>query len=177
MKAAIGLLSSLVLIATIACSGGGDGSGGSEDDAEARANEVVLTYFEVFAGKKEPQALLDLFAPECRQGVDSTQISAVVELIRTFLPELAEADIEAVDLGDLDVEETADGFRVAPSDPDAMRFRVNGEFVNAQEYMAGLIGGDAGSFTSVPGEGQLTLIRRDGKLYVGDCEELQDIAG
>jgi hypothetical protein len=58
-----------------------------------------------------------------------------------------------------------------------MRFRVAGRLVNAQDYLTDLMGADAASFSAVPEGGALTLVRRDGELYVADCEDLQDITG
>jgi hypothetical protein len=171
MRAALSVLAGLCAVAAIACGG----ESNSNDEVEARANQIVLTYFEVFTGKKPPQSLIDVYAPECRQNASVADVTAIVQFLQEFLPGLREADIEAVDLGDLEVEEISDGVRILPADADAMRFRVDGRFVNARDYLTDLIGPEAATLTDVSEDGALTLVRRSGQLYIGDCEDLQDL--
>jgi hypothetical protein len=172
VRAALGLIAGFIVSMALACGSGSD----SQDEAEARVNEIFLTYFDVFAGKKPPHALIDVYAAECRQNANLAEITALVDLLRSFLPGLEEANIEAVDVGGLDVRETSDGLVIQPADPAAMRFRVAGRFVDANDYLSGLIGEDASTFTTIPAEETLTLVRRNGRLYFGDCTDLQDIA-
>jgi hypothetical protein len=63
--------------------------------------------------------LIDSFAPECREGVTASDIAAAVGFISVFLPQLADVEIEAVDLGKLIFETTDEGILVLPEDPDA----------------------------------------------------------
>jgi hypothetical protein len=177
----ISFLTGVALVFVLACGGDDDGGdsasgGGSENDVAATANRVVLTYIDVLAGKKKAQDLIDIYAPECRQGVDAQELDALLGVVKLFAPELSDLKIEAVDLGELNVQPTADGYLVAPVNPDAVRVRVDGRFVNADEYLAGF-GFEREAAADLAPIESLEFVRRDGKLYVGDCSALQDISG
>ena len=181
MRTALGaVLAAVCALGLAACGGDGDGGGGSSGGVDEKAarevsSQFVLTVFGVLAGTKQPQAMIDAYAPECRAGVKASDVAALVGLVRLFAPQLAEAKIEAVDLGELRIEPVADGFRVSLVDPDKLRLKVNGKFVDADEYFASL-GLDNADDASPTGDEPILLVRREGKLYVGDCDSLQEFA-
>jgi hypothetical protein len=168
-----------------ACSGGsddsGDGGGGgglSEKRAGELAEQYVLYAFGVLTGQVDAQKLIESFAPECREGVKASDIEAAVGFIALFLPQLADAEIEDVDLGELTYEKTDEGILVLPKDPDAIKIKVKGKFVNANEFFSDL-GLDESEEDSGPltADDALLIVERDGKAYLGDCTELQDLGG
>ncbi len=172
------LLLAPVTLFALAC-GGGD----SEEKAVTKkANDVLLTYLDVLAGHKDANALIDVYAPECRSGVDPDEIDEVLSIIPLFAPEFAKIKIQEVDLGKLKIEKDGDTFKVTPVDPNAIRVKVDGKFQNADDYFKSL-GGQASSpdgalsttsITSMAGESTLSLVRQGDKLYVSTCDELQN---
>ena len=171
----------LLTVLAMAC-GGGSKAGSTDAEVTLAANTVILTYFDLLSGKKSGQALIDLYAPECRQGVSAGDIDKVMGLVAAFAPELSKLKIEAVDLGKLNIETVGDELHVAPADTSAIRVKVDGKFVKADDYLNSLSGtsatpaGNTTSMASIPGESALTLVRRNGKLYVGSCDELQEFS-
>jgi hypothetical protein len=170
-----------LLALAVAC-GGGDGK--PSNDVELAANTVILTYFDILSGKKGGQALIDLYAPECRQSVRASDIDGVINLIAAFAPELTKLKIEAVDLGKLHIENVGDQIHVVPADTKAIKVKVDGKFVNADDYLNSITAAtntQSGSSTttmasSISEESSLTLVRRDGRLYVGDCSDLKEFS-
>jgi hypothetical protein len=158
--------------------GGGGGGGLSEKRAGELAEQYVVNIFGILTGDVKPQALIDSFAPECREGVKASDIAAAVGLIALFVPQLADVKIEDVDLGELTYEKTDEGILVLPKDPDGIKIKVKGKFVNANEFFSEL-GFDDTSSDSGPlsAEDALLIVERDGKAYLGDCSELQDFGG
>jgi hypothetical protein len=98
----------------------------------------------------------------------------VLLFIQALAPELADTRIEDIDVGQVKVEKADEGYLVAPADPGAMRVKVDGQFVNADEYFT-----SAGFESDLSGDevDPILLVRRDGKIYAGDCQELQDFVG
>jgi hypothetical protein len=173
------LVTPLIVLA-MACGGGGS----EEEEVTRTANEVLLTYFDVMTGKKNGQDLLNVYAPECRSGVNPADIDEVFSLVAMFAPEMSKIDIEAVDMGKLEITKNGDEISVIPAEPDKIRVKVDGKFVNADEYFNSLSGTSTSpggatmtsTMASVPDDTALTLVRQDGKLYVATCEELQDFS-
>jgi len=176
--AALGLFA--VVLFGAAC-GGSDGSSDKPDDApitEAEATEAVNGFlastFGLFTGATKAQEFIDLFAPECRAGADAESLAFVLLFIQAFAPDLQGIEIEEVDAGALTLEQTSEGVLVSPQDPAALRVKVDGEFVPVDELFA-----DAG-FDAVEDEGivdSVLLVRRDGRIYIGDCSQLEDLSG
>jgi hypothetical protein len=167
------VLASFLVAAVIVACGGGSGGGSDEEKARKAANDFVLTVLNVFSGNRQPQALIDSFAPECRRGVDASQISAVVALIRLFAPELAAARIQDVDLGEMEVTKSGDRYLVSPKDASQARIRANGQWMQATEFFSRLGLDDAEDLT---GGETLAFVIRDGRALVADCDVLQEFA-
>jgi hypothetical protein len=159
-----------------ACSGGNGGGGLSEKSAGELSEQFVLDVFGILTGDVNAQRLIDSFAPECRQGVSVAEIQTAVGFIAVFLPQLAEVEIEEVDLGELQYQETDEGILVMPVDPDGIRVKVDGRFVNANEFFSSLGLEDEDDSPASPTE-PLLIVERDGKAYIGDCSQLQDFSG
>ena len=158
--------------------GGGGGGGLSEKRAGELAEQYVVNILGVLTGDVNAQKLIDSFAPECREGVKASDIAAAVGFIAIFVPQLADVKIEDVDLGELTFEKTDEGILVLPKDPDGIKIKVKGKFVNANEFFSEL-GFDETESDSGPlsAEDALLIVERDGKAYLGDCSELQDFGG
>jgi len=181
------ILAAAVLLLVVACggdtksdagvSGAGPGTGAiSEKEARAAANRFFLTFFGVLSGKQQPQSLIDLYAPECRKDVKASDLAGVLGLVRLFVPGITNMKIEDVDLGKLKLEETKDGTKVVPEDPNKVRIKVEGKFVNIDEYFKGL-GFDDNNEDPANTNDPILLVRREGKIYVGDCDSLSDLTG
>ena len=182
MKPAAKFLSAGLILAAllaVACGGGSDGGSGgglSEKRAGELAKQYVLDVFGIITGDVKPQRLIDSFAPECREGVKASDIAAAVGFISIFLPQLAEVEIEDVDLGKLTFEKTDEGILVRPEDPNAVRIKVKGKFVNANDFFSDLGFEDVEDTPAIAADAIL-IVERDGKAYLGACSELQDFGG
>lgn len=170
MRPLAGLLAALMLL-VCACGGGSDGGGGglSEKRAGELAKQYILDAFGVLTGDVNAQRLIDAFAPECREGVKASDIAAIAEFVSVFLPQLSEVEIEDVDLGKLRFEKTDEGIRVLPEDPNAIRVKIKGKFINANDFFSGL--GMEESDSSIA-EDAILIVERDGKAYLGECSDL-----
>jgi hypothetical protein len=164
----------------VAC-GGDDGGGGASDDepvseseASEVANELLTTTLNLFTGGTSAEEFVNLFAPECRGEADLPSLEMVLAFIRGFAPDLQDVEIEGVDPGPLNLEQTAEGTLVTPEDPDALRVKVDGEFVSATDFFAEAGFEAEGSETFVD---SVLLVRRDGEIYLGDCSQLADLSG
>ncbi|HLF70562.1 MAG TPA: DUF4352 domain-containing protein [Dehalococcoidia bacterium] len=184
MKRAWLIVPILLVTLAFACGGGGgdkdSGSGGgtpSESEAAKVVHDYVLATFGVFTGSKTASDLLNVYAPECREGVNEEDIAGISALIRLFAPELAKAKIEDVDFGKLEYEKTDEGILVKPADPEKLRVKVNGKFVDANEFFGSLGLEESDEGTDVTSGDPLLVVKRDGKAYIGDCSELQSFAG
>src|SRR5574339_464511 len=101
------VVTALVSLALTACGGGG--GGGSEEDQVARAaNQHVKTVMGLPTGNSTGKDMLNAYAPECREGVEASQIDAALGFIRLFAPQLSQMKIEDVDLGKLTLEKTSE---------------------------------------------------------------------
>jgi hypothetical protein len=163
----------LIALALIAC--GGKGSSGSDEEAAgAAATQYVKTFLGLLDGSAHGKDLLAAFAPECREGVNAGDIEGVMFLIRAFAPELGKTKVEAVDLGELQYNRTAEGIEVTPKDTSAIRVKTNGKWIAADEFFktGGLDNSD-----EPPTNEALLMVKRDGKWYIGDCSQLQDFSG
>jgi hypothetical protein len=170
------LILPVVLLAAVACGGGGGSSNLSDEDkARQAANEFVLNTLGLFSGSRTPQNLIDSFLPECRRGVDASQMAMIVAFVRLFAPELASAKIEAVDLGNLAVRQSGGQYLVRPTNPSEARVRVNGRWVNANEFFK-QIGFDDDDDSLVDMD-EIAITIRDGRAYIADCDMLQDFGG
>jgi hypothetical protein len=173
---ALTALIALALGLSLAC--GGSGGGGSndgpitKDEAQATANNFYMVTLGMFTGDTKAQDLVDLFAPECQESADLQSIDLVISLLQAFGTDLQDIHIEAVDVGPLTLEQTEDGTLITPEDPAQIRVKVDGEFKTADEAFAGT------GFTTSSSEDiqPLLLVRRDGKVKIGDCSQLQDIS-
>jgi hypothetical protein len=160
----------LFLLIAAACGGGNGGGGSEEDRVRAAANEFVLTVFGVFSGARQPQALIDSLIPECRAALSTQEIAATVALIRAFVPDLARARMEAVDLGNLSIRKVGDQYLVRPTDPSAMRVRVNGQWVNADQFFSQIGFSEPGESVGI--EDEIAFEIRNGRALVADCDVL-----
>jgi hypothetical protein len=163
----------LILVATLGC-GSGSGDSISDDEARLAVNRYLATTLGLFTGTTQPQQFIDLFAPECREGVDAEALALVGLFIQGFAPELRGVIIEDVDTGELQITRDDDGIRVSPRDPVALRLKVGGAFVAASEFFAGA-GFEATDDEEIAEP--VLLVRRDGNVYIGDCDELRDLSG
>ena len=172
---ALGLLAVMAL--SIACGGDdkkADSDPISESEAAEASNEFLKTTLGLFTGTTKAQAFVDLFAEECREDADVATLELVLSFIQGFAPELQGLEIEAVDLGPLVLEQTAEGTLVTAQDPANLRVKVDGEFKPASDFF-----GDAG-FEEADEEAlasSVLLVRRDGKILLGDCSDLEDVTG
>ncbi len=174
VTARLGLFSLVaVLLFAIAC-GGGSGDKISDSEATDAANNYLATTLGLFTGSTAPEDFINQYAPECREGVDASALSFVSAFMQGLAPELKDLKIEAVDAGPLDIKHTDDGALVTPKDPNALRIKVDGEFQSAADFFgpAGFSPQDANSSAD-----PLHLVQRDGKIYLANCQELQDLAG
>lgn len=154
----------------IACGGNGDGGGGSPEDQVRRAsNEFILSFFQLFSGQKQPQAVIDLLAPECRRDINAQEIAAVIGLIRAFVPQLANARIEQVDLGNINVRQSGNQYFARPTDIGSARIRVNGQWVNMRDFFEGFGLTDDGQ-DDLGFEDELTFEFHNGRALVADCD-------
>ena len=177
------LFTTVALIALVAACGGGSNDANDSSDggtvSEKQAGEVARQYFlttmGVLSGKNTPDQLLQLYAPECRAGVDTQSIAATMLLIRAFVPDLDKLKIDDVDLGELKYERNDKGVLVAPSDPSKVRIKVDGKFTNVDDYFKTLGFGDSSSPADTSNE-PLLIVKRSGKAYIGDCSGLSDLA-
>jgi hypothetical protein len=171
----VAVVASVALVLS-ACGGGSGGDGLSEKRAGEVAEQYVLDFFGILTGNVDAQRLIESFAPECREGVSAGDINAAVGFLRLFLPNLAEVEIEEVDLGKLKFEKTAEGILVVPEDPGAIRLKVKGKFVDAEELFAEM-GFTESDDDDLGGPAEpLLIVERDGKAYLGDCANLQDFS-
>ncbi len=173
------LLTTVALIALVASCGGSkdstdstDSGSVSEKQASQVAKQYFLTTFGVLSGKNTPQQLIDLYAPECQTNADAQSIAAMMLLARAFVPGLDKLNIEDVDLGDLKYERNDKGLLVSPADPNAVRIKVDGKFVDVGEYFQSLGFSDGTTTTEATNE-PLLVVKRDGKALIGDCSGLE----
>jgi hypothetical protein len=171
----VAVLAGLALLAG-ACSGGGGGGGLSEKRAGELSEQFILNVFGILTGDVDAQRMIDSFAPECRQGISAAEIQTAAGFIVVFLPQLAEIEIEDVDLGELEYERTEEGILVTPVDPNGIRVKVEGRFMNANEFFSSLGLESEDDSPASPTE-PLLIVERDGKAYIGDCTQLQDFGG
>jgi hypothetical protein len=178
--AALSLCALLALV--VACGGDDDGNGGgasndepiTEEEAGEVANEFLTTTLNLFTGDTSAEEFINLFAPECRGSADIASLELVLAFVQSFAPELQDIEIEEVDAGPLTLEQTPEGTLVTPQDPEALRIKVDGEFVRATDFFA-----EAG-FEATDSEtisDSVLLVRRDGNIYLGDCSQLEEILG
>ena len=177
---ALGIAGLVVL--GVACGGGGGGGGDSnkvsESQAKDAAEKFLLSMFGIFTGDTKADEFLGQFAPECREGVNEDDIEEALTLISAFggaFGELEDLEIEEFDIGEVTVRETEEGTLVAPKNLDSIRVKVDGKFVNADEYLQSVGFDEFG--TDDPAEDPILMVRRDGKTYIGDCSFLEDFSG
>ena len=166
-----------LLSLAVACGGGDDSGGGnslSESQAKQATNRFLATTFGLFTGDSTPKAFIEQFAPECREGVQESDLATAMLFIQAFAPELADLKIEEFDVGEVKVEQTDEGYLVSPTDANKMRVKVDGKFVNANTFFRDNGFEDIGSEELA--EDPILLVRRDGKTYIGDCEALGDFS-
>ncbi len=175
------LLASLALvvgaIAFSACGGGGKSeskSDGGSGSPEAAAKTFILRTLGLFSGDTTPDQFLESFAPECREGVKASDLAGVVGLIRLFAPQLADADIEDIDLGKVTTEKVSDGVRVHAEDPNSARVKSKGKWVPIDEFFTNL--GFDSDDSPADTTDDLVVVNRDGKWYIGDCSTLREFA-
>jgi hypothetical protein len=167
----------VVAVLAAACGGGGgdkSASSSDEEQAGATARQAVISLLGLFTGATSGKDMLGLFAPECRQGVKTSDIDAALVLIRAFVPTLPKDKIEDVDLGDVSYNRTSEGIEVTPGDPNAIKIKVKGKWVAIDDYFnaAGFSSSEASTTADEP----LLMVKRDGKWYIGDCSSLQDMS-
>lgn len=172
----LALLIAGAVAAGVACGGGGGGDGPiTESEASEATSRYMVTTLGLFTGTTEAQGFIDLFAPECREGVDPAALAFVAVFIQAFAPELRGIEIEDVDVGELRLEQVDEGTLVSPLDPEAIRVKVDGNFMPATEFFA------VSGFEPSDDEDDLAepvlLVRRNGDIYIGDCSELEGLSG
>jgi hypothetical protein len=165
----------LLVLAAVACGGGSDNTKPiGEDEAAEAVNAYLVTSFGLFTGQTTAKDFIAAYAPECRGEVSESDLATILLFIQALAPELAGTKIDAIDVGQVKVEKADGGYLVAPDDPGSMRVKVDGQFVNADEYFT-----SAGFQSDLSGDevDPILFVRRDGKIYAGDCQELQDFVG
>jgi hypothetical protein len=169
----------LVAVMTLGVACGGDDKKAdsdpiSESEAAAASNQFLKTTLGLFTGTSKAQEFIDLFAEECREDADVATLELVLSFIQGFAPDLQGIEIEEVDLGPLDLEQTSEGTLVTAQDPSSFRVKVDGEFKPASEFFAeaGFEGADEDTLSS-----SVLLVRRDGQILLGDCSDLEDVTG
>lgn len=173
----IAVLAALTLTLA-ACGGGGGSGGGSDEDAVAKAaNQHIEVFFGMLTGQSSGQDLLNVFAPECREGVKAADINAALGLIRLFVPQLADAKIDDVDLGKLSIEKVAEGYEVTALNPAEARVKVKGKWLTFDTWAESLGMSDSDSSAAPGVDESLLIVKRDGKWLIGDCSELSDFGG
>ena len=163
-------------LALVACGGDSkkaDSDPIGESEAKEAADRYFLTSLGLFTGDTEPQEFIDIFAPECRADADLSTLAFAILFIQGFAPDLKDVEVEAVDVGGVNLEQTDEGALVTPQDANGLRVKVDGEFVPASEFFSEVGFDDAEEDTAEP----LLLVRRDGVIYLGDCSELSSFAG
>jgi hypothetical protein len=161
----------------VACGGGGGGDSNkvSESQAEEMADKFLFNMIGILTGDTDADDFLGMFAPECREGVEENDIEQLIALVSLFGgEELKDIKIQEFDVGDVNVEETEEGTLVSPKNLDNVRVKVDGKFVNANDYLQTVGFEDFGS--SDPAEEPILMVRRDGKTYIADCTFLEDFA-
>ena len=161
------------LAVAAACGGGSEQAVISEAEAREATNSYLMTTLGLFTGAGDPQAFIEQYAPECRQGVDASALAFVATFMQALAPGLAGVEIEGVDAGALSLTEGEGGVLVTPLDSGALRVQVEGRSVPAAQFFS-----EAGFVPTETGFGEpILLVRRDGAVYLGDCEELKDLTG
>ena len=174
----LGLAIGVIVFVTlgVACGGGGSKQDGpiTEDEAAQAMSHYLETTIGLFSGSAQPQTFIDLFAPECRENVDASSLALVVTLIQGFAPGLKDVKLQGVDVGKVTLQKNEQGTLVSLQDPTALRVKVDGNFKPVDQFFA-----DAGFEATGEGdlEEPLLLVRRNGKVYLGDCSGLDDLSG
>lgn len=158
-------------------SGSGSSSSNSKDPVQF-AQGAMVTIFGVLSGSNDPQQMLDLYAPECRTGVKTSDITQVLTLVRAFFPELSKLKIQEVDLSQANpkVEKSGNTSKVTLGDPNKVRLKVDGQFQPVGEVSKKLGFPDLDDSPLNVADEPLTVKEVDGKLYISDCSSLKDIA-
>ena len=183
-------LASIALVFSVACGGddnkdggilggGGSSSGGGNTntkDPVAFAQAALTTTFNVFGGSQDPQKLLDLYLPECRTGVKASDVTTALTMIKAFFPEHLEAQGRRHrPRRNPKVEKNGNDYKLTITDTNKIRVKINGKFVNAEEFFKS-IGFDDPSDSPLSGvEEPLMLKEQDGKLFISECNDLQDL--
>jgi hypothetical protein len=136
-----------------------------------------VTLFGVFNGSTDAQKMLDLYAPECRTGVKTSDITQVLTLVRAFFPELAKTKITEVDLSQANpkVEKSGNTSKITLGDPNKVRLKVDGQFKPITDVSKQMGFPDLDDSPLNVADEPLTVKEVDGKLYIADCESLQEI--
>ncbi|NIQ80525.1 MAG: hypothetical protein GTN93_21020 [Anaerolineae bacterium] len=157
----------------LACSGDSDDSGPiGEDEAKETAEEFLLTSLQLFTGEAAPTDFIDLFAPECREQVDESEIALALALIQAFAPQFEGLVAEAVDVGRVTVEHIPEGTLVNLANPDSVRVVIDGETSSMNQLFESL-----GLEQESSEVGELLLVRSEGQVLLGDCSDLTDYGG
>src|SRR5687767_3878787 len=185
-------LATIALVFSIACGGddkkdggilgGGSSSsssssgGGNTKDPVAFAQSALTTTFNVFGGSQDPQKLLDLYLPECRTGVKSSDVTAALTMIKAFFPEISKLKVEDIDLANPKVEKNGNEYKLTITDKNKIRVKANGKLMNANDYFKS-IGFDDPDDSPLSGVDEPLLLKeQDGKLFISDCSSLKDLA-
>ena len=172
----------IALMFLVACGGDdkggvfGGGGGGNTNDPVAFAARAFVTQLAVFSGAQDPQKLLDLYLPECRTGVKPSDVTAALAMIKAFFPEISKLKVEDIDLAGPKVEKNGNEVKLTITDVNKVRVKADGKFVNANDYFKSVGFKDPGDSPLEGLEKPLLLKEQDGKLYLSDCSDLQDLA-
>jgi hypothetical protein len=161
----------------VACGGGGGGDSTkvNQSQAASMADKFFFNLFGIFTGETEAKEFIEMFTPECREGVDEEEVEEALAFISGFggaFGDFDDINISEFDVGEVTLEETDEGTLVAPKSLQAIRAKVDGKFVNADQYLQG-VGFDAFGSEDPSGE-QILMVRQDGKTYIADCSFLQE---
>src|SRR5437868_3167840 len=118
-------LASIALVFSVACGGddkkdggilggnpGGSSSGIDTKDPVKFAQGALTTTFNVFGGSVDPQKMLDLYLPECRNGVKSSDITAVLTMVKAFFPNINKLKVEDIDLAGPKVDKNGSEYKL-----------------------------------------------------------------
>lgn len=180
-------IATIALVFSIACGGdkkdggllggGGSAGGGSgTKDPVAFAQSSLVTMFNMFGGSVDPQRYLDLYLPECRTGVKVSDVTQVLTMVKAFFPEISKLKIDDIDLGNPKVERNGSDIKLTITDSSKLRVKVNGKFIQAEEYFKSIGFKDPKESPLEVTDEPLLLKEQDGRLFIANCDDLQDLA-
>ena len=189
-NAIIGMILGAALLFTIACGGSDDGKGilgggsgagttpisGDKDERAAKtaAQKFYADLMAVLSNSKPSALLLESWQPSCRQAVKPADLDKGLAEFRKANPGITAQKIEGLDFGDkMKYEKTSDGATVTIPGTSDTQIKVSGKWINAHDYFVEKGLEKAGEGTSTE---KVMLIAVEGKYFMADCDDLEDLA-